>query len=85
MNSAEYEHFTDEGHSTISRSDKFWCDILSDMVIKQSLVGMMKTLGGLTCEREIQKSVPFEVDYEQRTNRVKLHGTINTVLRRFEK
>lgn len=48
MDTEEYRKFVEQGFFTIRRTDKFWSGTWSDMVIEQSLMRSMKTVGGLT-------------------------------------
>ena len=52
----EYDMFTSCGFFTVRRSDKYWCDIWTDMTIEQVLMRSLKTSGGLTRGRGISPS-----------------------------
>ena len=42
-----YQQFTNKGFHYISRPDKFWAGLWSDLVIEQIMIGSLKSLGGL--------------------------------------
>ena len=43
-----YQRFAVDGCFTVRRSEKYWCEIWSDMTIEQVLMRTMKATGGLT-------------------------------------
>jgi len=47
MSAHEFHKFTACGYFTIRRSDKFWCGIMTDMTIEQTLMRSFKVKGGL--------------------------------------
>ena len=49
----EKNRFTSRGFFTVRRSDKYWCDIWTDMTIEQVLMRSLKTTVGLTRGRGI--------------------------------
>lgn len=56
----ELRQFTKEGFFTIRRSDKFWCEISSEMTIEQYLMRQIKSTGGLIHGRGIYETVLSE-------------------------
>lgn len=49
----EYDQFVNRGLFTIRRSDNFWSGTWTDMIIEQSLMRSIKTIGGLTHGRGV--------------------------------
>ena len=43
-----YQHFTGESFHCISRTDKFWARLWTDLVMEQTMTQSLRNLGGLT-------------------------------------
>lgn len=51
-----YQHFTNKSFYCISRTDKFWAGLLTDLVIEQTVMEPLKILGGLIKGRGMDKN-----------------------------
>lgn len=60
MTKDEFHRFTELGHFTVRRSDKFRSGTWSDMIIEQTVMKGMKSQGGLTHGRGVEESVTNE-------------------------
>lgn len=60
MTADEFKRFTEEGHFTVRRTDKFRSGTWSDMIIEQTVIKSMKSQGGLTNGRGVEDSVTNE-------------------------
>ena len=57
MKPEEFDKFTKESFFTIRRSDKYWCGVWTDMVIEQTLMKNLKSVGGVSHGRGFTDSV----------------------------
>lgn len=55
MDAEEFKKFTEQEFFTVRRSDKKWAGIWTDMTVEQTLMRSMKTSGGLTSGRGVNR------------------------------
>ena len=52
-----YSNFSNHGHHTVRRSDRYWAGLWTDLIIEQVLMRSLKSRGGLTRGCGVTESV----------------------------